>query len=154
MTDQFLSLEKLAKFIEIVNTNHSSAITRLATGTATEQDKSPQALIEGLTYSEILEAATCLATLIYTPKNVRELLGVKHKPGGRKSKLSQTIDSEEFGVVVDIELGNISYSDGEKHLIEKFQVDRTTAQRFIADRRQSAKEIIRIKKIITREIKK
>jgi hypothetical protein len=109
--------------------------------------------LESLSIIDIQQVSLCLSVLTRTSENTRELLGIKFTPASKKEsfrKLDVRITSREFGIVTTYFAGEIIKKEAIERLVQEFDVDESTAKRFIKACESDAKERVRINLLISK----
>ncbi|MEF3076410.1 hypothetical protein V2P20_15375 [Methylobacter sp. Wu1] len=152
--NDYYDLEALKRFIEKVDKNYWGSFERFIECKASGIDPEPENLGEGITKEEFLAVARALSALIVVGVDLRKELGIRKKTGPKNARLKQTIHDPEFGIVLSLESGEITYDRAIDLLKREFHVEKTTAEKFIKDRREAVRNIIKIKSLIDRKTSK
>jgi len=109
-------------------------------------------LCNGVSQSDIEQAAFVLSSLVYGGLDIKKELGIKNKSGSKATRLDQTIHSPEFSVVVSYVSGEIKHIEAVQILMSEFFVGKTVAEEFLRSRKQAAEKVLKITSVINKRI--
>ena len=147
--NDYYDLEALKRFTEKVDKNCCGSYDRFIECKRSGRDTEPENLGEGITKEEFLAVARALSAVIVAGVDLRKELGIRKKTGPKKGRLGQTIHDPEFGIVVNLEAGEITYSEAVDILMKEFHIEKTASEKFIKDRREAARNVVKIFSVIS-----